>query len=101
MRLADRNRSRRRGAILSRGKSRTSTYEADPKAFGKLVADEIYALLTRARVSPRKVARVGIAVQGVADSQAGTVVWSPAFRGRNISVAATMVSPDGVTSSPP
>ena len=79
-----------RGAILSRGKSRTSTYEADPKAFGKLVADEISSLLSRARIQPRRVARVGIAVQGVADSKAGTVVWSPAFRTRNIAVCAAV-----------
>ena len=85
-----------RGAILSRGKSRTSTYEADPQAFGKLVADEIAALLSRARVSPRKVARVGIAVQGVADSKAGTVVWSPAFRTRNIGVCAAVQDSLGI-----
>lgn len=79
-----------RGAVLARRTSRTATFDADPAAFGKVVADEITALLTKARVPTRRVARVGIAVQGVADSQAGTVVWSPAFRGRNISVAAAV-----------
>ena len=77
-----------RGAILSRRTARTATYDSDPGAFGKLVADEITALLARARTPARRVARIGIAVQGVADSQAGTVVWSPAFRTRNISVSA-------------
>ncbi|MCX7351565.1 MAG: ROK family protein [Alphaproteobacteria bacterium] len=79
-----------RGAILARRTSRTTTYDADPAAFGKLLADEITALLAKARLPTRRVARVGIAVQGVADSQAGTVVWSPAFRGRNISVSAVI-----------
>ena len=77
-----------RGAILARRVARTSTYESEPDAFGKLVADEITALLASARTPARRVARIGIAVQGVADSQAGAVVWSPAFRRRNISVSA-------------
>ena len=79
-----------RGTILARRTSRTSTFDADPTVFGKLVADEITALLAKVRIPARRVARVGIAVQGVADSQAGTVVWSPAFRGRNISVSAAI-----------
>jgi len=79
-----------RGAILARRTSRTATYDADPAAFGRLVADEIAALLAAARTPARRVARVGIAVQGVADSQAGTVVWSPAFRIRNIAVSAVV-----------
>lgn len=79
-----------RGAILARRMSRTATYDADPAAFGKLVADEITALLAKSRTPMRRVARIGIAVQGVADSQAGTVVWSPAFRTRNISVSAVI-----------
>jgi predicted NBD/HSP70 family sugar kinase len=78
------------GAILSRRKSRTSTYDADPKAFGNMVASEIAALIARSRVNAKRVARIGIAVQGVADSQAGTVVWSPAFRTRNIAVSAAV-----------
>jgi len=79
-----------RGAILSRRTSRTATYDADPLAFGRLVADEIIALLAKSRTPARRVARIGIAVQGVADSQAGTVVWSPAFRTRNIAVSAVI-----------
>ena len=79
-----------RGTILARRTSRTATYDADPKAFGQLIASEITALLAKARIQPRRVARAGIAVQGVADSQTGTVVWSPAFRTRNISVAAAV-----------
>jgi len=79
-----------RGAILARRMSRTSTYDADPAAFGKLVADEITALLAKSRTPARRIARIGIAVQGVADSQSGTVVWSPAFRTRNIAVSAAV-----------
>ena len=79
-----------RGAILQRRRSRTSTYDADPRAFGDLIASEINALLAKARIASARVARIGIAVQGVADSTAGTVVWSPAFRTRNIGVSAAV-----------
>ena len=79
-----------RGAILARRTSHIATYDADPKAFGQLIASEITALLAKARLPLRRVARAGIAVQGVADSQTGTVVWSPAFRTRNISVASAV-----------
>ena len=84
------------GAILSRRTSRTATYDADPKAFGKLVAEEIAMLLAKPRISARRVARIGIAVQGVADSKAGTVVWSPAFRTRNIAVSAAIQDSLGI-----
>jgi predicted NBD/HSP70 family sugar kinase len=84
------------GAILSRRKSRTQTYEADPKAFGNLVAAEISALLAKPRIQAKRVARISIAVQGVADSNAGTVVWSPAFRTRNIAVSAAVQDSLGI-----
>ena len=88
-----------RGTILARRTSRIATYDADPRAFGQLVADEIAALLASARVPAKRVARVGIAVQGVADSKAGTVVWSPAFRTRNIAVCAAVQESLGIPCS--
>jgi predicted NBD/HSP70 family sugar kinase len=84
------------GAILARRRSRTETYEADPRAFGKLVSDEVAALLAKPRIPAQRVARIGIAVQGVADSKAGTVVWSPAFRTRNIAVSAAVQDSLGI-----
>ena len=85
-----------RGTVLSRRLSRTSTYDADPEAFGQFVAGEITALLARQRLAPRRIARIGIAVQGVADSQSGAVVWSPAFRTRNIAVAGVIQARLGI-----
>ncbi|WP_421692820.1 ROK family protein [Aestuariivirga sp.] len=85
-----------RGTILARRMSRTSTYDSDPKAFGQRVAEEITALLAKSRTQARRVARIGIAVQGVADSQTGTVVWSPAFRTRNIGVSAAVEAQLGI-----
>ena len=79
-----------RGAILARRTARTQTYAADPRAFAELLAQEIEALLARNRVPSKRVARVGVAVQGVADSKAGTLVWSPAFRTRNVDVTSAV-----------
>jgi predicted NBD/HSP70 family sugar kinase len=87
------------GGIVSRGISRVATYDAGAAGFGKAVAAEIAKQLKAARVSARKVARVGVAVQGVADSRAGTIVWSPAFRVRNIPVAAAISAELGITCS--
>lgn len=88
-----------RGAIINRGVSRIATYDADPASFGKAVAGEISKLLSASRVPPRKVARIGVAVQGVADSRAGTIVWSPAFRARNIPVATVLRDELGIACS--
>jgi predicted NBD/HSP70 family sugar kinase len=88
-----------RGDILARHTARTSTYDADPRGFGRLVAEEIGGLLARTRTAARHVARISIAVQGVADSQSGTVVWSPAFRLRNIAVSGAIKDRLGISCS--
>lgn len=88
-----------RGAILSRRTATIATYDAQPDGFGFQVAAEIAAFLNRSKVQPRKVARIGIAVQGVADSQAGTIVWSPAFRARNIAIAGPVEGELGIPCS--
>lgn len=73
-----------RGDILERSASRIATYEARSEDFGNAVAVEIAAFLKRARLKPQQVSRIGFAIQGVADSRSGTIMWSPAFRARNI-----------------
>ena len=70
--------------MLARSFAKIATYDARPERFATQVAEAISAFLAKARVTARRVTRIGIAVQGVADSQAGTIVWSPAFRERNL-----------------
>lgn len=79
-----------RGDIVNRSTSRIATYEAEPTRFGVSVAAEITAQLAISRLNRRHVARIGVAAQGVTDSKAGTIEWSPAFRGRNIPVASVL-----------
>ena len=75
-----------RGVLLDRQASRISTYDAAAESFGDAIAAEISAFLAKTRTASHRVARIAIAVQGVADSQAGTIMWSPAFRARNIPI---------------
>lgn len=88
-----------RGSTLSRQTCRVATYNAHPQHFGANVASEITRFVTKSRVSLGKVARVGVAVQGVADSHEGTIMWSPAFRERAIPVAPPIEAALGVPCS--
>jgi predicted NBD/HSP70 family sugar kinase len=84
------------GAITARETLRIATYDADAGGFGNLVAGEIATFLTRHKVRRAKVARIAVAVQGVANSQEGTIVWSPAFARRNIPVCAPVTRRLGI-----
>jgi predicted NBD/HSP70 family sugar kinase len=76
-----------RGTILNRKTSEINTYEAPPETLGLAIAAEVADFLAKTKIATRKVARISVAVQGVADSRKGTIVWSPAFRARNIPIA--------------
>ena len=84
------------GTILGRRASRIATYDARPEFFGLAVAAEITAFLAKLRMAPARVSRIGVAVQGVADSTTGVVAWSPAFRARNIPVASVLQQALGI-----
>lgn len=88
-----------RGEILHRAMLPMSTYEANPAQFGESVAQEIRAFMLRSKVKRDAVARIGVAVQGLADTQSGTIVWSPAFRARNILVGSIIERELGVPCS--
>ncbi|MBI2717598.1 MAG: ROK family transcriptional regulator [Rhizobiales bacterium] len=75
-----------RGEVGRRIVLRIPTYEADAARFGATVAQEIRSFLQAAKVPARAVARIGVAVQGLADTHLGTVVWSPAFGARNVPI---------------
>lgn len=79
-----------RGQTVSRVNSRIATRSAQPISFGAQVSEEIANFLKSARVASEDVALIGVAVQGVADSQTGQISWSPAFSARDIPVAASI-----------
>lgn len=88
-----------RGVIVKRHKAALSTYEAKSDVFAKNVVAEIKGFFARERLPGRRVVRIGIAVQGAADSQAGSIVWSPAFRARNISLVSPISAATGIACS--
>ncbi len=78
------------GRILHQERVATSTYDADANTFGRHVAHEIRNMLARHAVDSANIRRIGVALQGVADSRKGTVVWSPAFKARDIPLASIL-----------
>lgn len=75
-----------RGAVVARQSSAVATYAARPDAFTARVIVEIQTFLARVRVALHRVSRIGIAIQGAADQQHGAIMWSPAFKTRNIAL---------------
>jgi len=59
---------------------------ADADAFPKLLVSEIMTFLESCGTAPTSVGDITVAAQGVVDLAAGTVVWSPAFVGRDIPI---------------
>lgn len=86
-----------RGNIVARETLRIATYDAKAETFGPMVAEDIVAFLAKHKVRRTSVARVSVAVQGLADSKAGTIVWSPGFAARNIPVCGPVTGALGVT----
>lgn len=76
-----------RGETIARNGVRMPTYRASPNEFGGQLASEIVNFLSWQKVSANRLARIGVAVQGLADTRSGTIVWSPAFAAGDIAVA--------------
>ena len=74
------------GATHEPVKLRMDTYEIPKEEFGPRVAHEIKANARKLGIALSSITRIGIAVQGVADTITGEIPWSPAFRARDIPV---------------
>ncbi len=84
------------GQIVERSVIQLSTYKARRETFGKDVAEAIAGFLANGDFKPGAISRIGIAVQGLADDKAGTLVWSPAFSSKNIPLVAPIAERLGV-----
>jgi predicted NBD/HSP70 family sugar kinase len=87
------------GKIITRKKNPVATYNMDPAIFGRKVAVAVKDFLVENNLQPHQIARISVAVQGLADSRNGTIAWSPAFKARNIPVAAPIEEEIGVRCS--
>lgn len=88
-----------RGAIVRRHREPAAPFDAKAGGFGQRLTAEVKSFLARGRISSRRIARIGVAVQGVADSRRGTIVWSPAFHGQNIAVTMPLQKALGIPCS--
>ena len=87
------------GNVLDRTVVRIPTFEAEGARFGQRIAEEAASYMSRAGVERKRLRHIGVAVQGFADMNQGTIVWSPAFKARNIPVAAPLVEKFGMSCS--
>jgi predicted NBD/HSP70 family sugar kinase len=75
------------GTIEMRDRISLPTYNVDPTHFGQELGARIRATLAHRSVSENAISRIGVALQGVADNRSGSIVWSPAFKSRDIPLA--------------
>jgi predicted NBD/HSP70 family sugar kinase len=87
------------GNLVSRSVIHVPTFEANAQEFGRLLVEQAKVFLGVAATDPVQLRHIGVAVQGFADANQGTIVWSPAFRARNIPVAAPLALEFGVSCS--
>jgi predicted NBD/HSP70 family sugar kinase len=78
------------GTVVRTTDVAVNTYSATHVTFGRDVAEAIIAFLARLKLKPKQIARIGIALQGIADDKRGTISWSPAFAEKNIPVTEPM-----------
>jgi predicted NBD/HSP70 family sugar kinase len=84
------------GKVVRTTDAALNTYDAKQMTFGRDVAEAIIAFLTRLKLQPKQIARIGISLQGIADDKKGTISWSPAFSVKNIPLTAPMTERLGV-----
>lgn len=74
------------GRVMAERAFRIPTYGSEQATFGETLAATLASFIEEHR-GKAGVARVGIAVQGLADSRSGSINWSPVFRARHVPIA--------------
>jgi len=85
-----------RGEIITRNEIRMPTYSIALDGVGTKLADEITKFLEWQKITPERISRIGVAIQGLTDNRNGSIVWSPAFAARDLPVAAQITAKLGV-----
>jgi predicted NBD/HSP70 family sugar kinase len=78
------------GTLVMRERIAFETYRVDPAQFGNNLVAKIRQTLSKHGLDASIISRIGVAVQGVADNRTGSIVWSPAFKSRDIPLAAAL-----------
>lgn len=87
------------GKIISRKNISIATYEMHSEIFSKNIAQIVSVFIAENNLHTKDVAHIGIAAQGVTDSQKGTIAWSPAFKAHNIPVVRPIENATGIACS--
>ena len=87
------------GKIISRKNISIATYEMHSEIFSKNIAQIVSVFIAENNLHTKDVAHIGIAAQGVTDSQKGTIAWSPAFKAHNIPVVRPIGNATGIACS--
>ena len=74
------------GSRLAHEIKTIATHEMKSEAIGQTTAALILAFLTDQKIKPKNVRIIGIAVQGAAETGAGHLMWSPAFKATGIAL---------------
>ncbi|TYC64445.1 ROK family transcriptional regulator [Rhodobacterales bacterium] len=67
-----------------------SSAGADADSFPETLVEAIHQFLLEAGTSASRVREIGVAAQGVVETETGQVAWSPAFGGRRIPIVAPL-----------
>jgi len=84
------------GGIVARRAVRQPTPSARATTFGRRLALEAKQFVRQHKAASRRLARIGVSVQGIADVRRGSIAWSPAFGARDIPILAPLRDAFGV-----
>jgi predicted NBD/HSP70 family sugar kinase len=87
------------GAIIHRQQVKVNMLDLMNDALVHILLDVLPAFVAAAALEFSNINRIGIALQGVANSLQGEIAWSPIFRGQNISITKPLESAFGIPCS--
>jgi len=74
------------GEVVCDKRSHFNSAKADAESFPEVLVEAIRQFLQEAGIGPNRVREIGVAAQGVVETETGLVAWSPAFSGRKIPI---------------
>jgi len=78
------------GGVMRDKRTHFDSAKADADTFPGTLVEAIRLFLLETGVTPSQVREIGVAAQGVVETDSGHVAWSPAFSGRRIPVVAPL-----------
>ncbi len=83
------------GEVTREKRTHFDSATADADSFPGTLVEAISQFLKEADVKPARVREIGVAAQGVVETETGLVAWSPAFAGRKIPIVNPLQSAFG------